>query len=157
MTIDARHIRVKSGGGLETDGDELVAEDVSGKVYRAAAQTISNNQITAVTFETESFDTDGMVDISGQPTRVTIQTTGKYQIGGSCRFGDSATGNRVVFIVKNGSDRVAAQAIGPNSGSSFGTNPYMSCGNVLELTAGDYLELNVWQDSSGDLDLLGGE
>lgn len=120
----------------------------------AARISQSGNQVvppvtdTVVTFNTEEFDTDNMVNIAGAPTRITIVTAGLYMVGGQIR--ESASAGAIpsyAKIRKNGvlpyvsqdsmTDRVASQS------SHIYTQCFESC------IAGDYFELFSSQDSGG--------
>ncbi len=121
--------------------------EVGARAYNSGAQSISNNTTTAVTFDSESYDTSGIHSTSSNTSRLTAPTAGKYLISGNACFDANAAGVRLFHVYVNGfmvaSDR-------PTSiGAIFGT-----CGSVntvYSMNAGDYAELYVFQNSGGSL------
>jgi len=116
-------------------------------------QTISNATDTAVTFNAEVFDTDGFHSTSTNTSRVTIPAGlgGKYLVTCGSNWATNATGRRQTFVLLNGANDVIAKA-GTIPGSSAGVvGLYGSA--VVNLTAGDYIELMVQQSSGGSLDM----
>ena len=123
-------------------------------LYNAANQTISNSTATAVTFASETLDTDNFHSTSSNTSRITIPTgkAGKYLIQGRILWVANATSYRYTSIAKNGTQVVR------NYGGNFGTvdtpnNIYA----ILDLAVGDYVELLVYQNSGGNLDVTGNE
>lgn len=122
------------------------------QVQLSAAQ---NHATTAtyipVAFDAESVDTDGMHDPVTLNTRLTIQTPGKYQVGGQVLFAFNATGRRIARLVVN---NTGAGALGAGEAVPFPT----PAGTVvlvepmeLSLVAGDYIEMQAYQASGGAL------
>ena len=73
--------------------------------YLSATQTISNDTVTVVQFNTESFDTDSAYDNSTY--RFTPQTAGKYYVYAGILHNPSSSNNiqqASIFIRKNGTD-----------------------------------------------------
>jgi hypothetical protein len=126
---------------------------VGASVYASALQAISNATGTDITFNTESIDTDSFHSTVTNTTRFTIPAGlgGKYLVSGSVRFNPNATGRRLVGIEKNGGTGVTYE--GTPGASSFITLPVQG---IFTLAAADYVELNVYQDSGGTLNTLGG-
>ena len=91
MTIDARHLRKKVGGGIIADGDELALDETFGrladigcKLGCSAGPTIPTGVDTAIEFNTVIWDTDGIVPDPTPPIAgMTIQTAGKYIVTGT--------------------------------------------------------------------------
>ena len=121
-------------------------------VKRTANKTISNNTATKVDFDAENFDTNGFHDNVTNNTRLTIPTgqDGYYLITWNTIFAGNTTGYRAARIYKNG-----ASALG--TGAITGLTTYTPAGNqlVLNLVATDYIELEVLQNSGGNLTLYG--
>lgn len=64
------------------------------RVYHNATQTSANGGVsTAMTFNSERYDTDQMHDTVTNPTRITIRTPGKYSVGANLLYPVDGTGN----------------------------------------------------------------
>ncbi len=119
-----------------------------GKVYRTTNQTISDTTATAISFDTELFDTNALVNIGGNPTRITIATSGSYVFGAHVLW-DNAAGRRFLYITKNGSSELTGCDIHTSNEEaecSFSMTDYF--------TAGDYIELWAYQTTGGNLDVI---
>lgn len=68
------------------------------------SQAVTINTTTALTFATEIYDNDNMVDIAVAPTVLTIQTAGAYLVWGAYRMldGFATLTSAVVILTKNG-------------------------------------------------------
>jgi hypothetical protein len=120
--------------------------------YKSAVQSINNSTWTALTFDTENFDTNTFHDNSTNNTRLTIPTGkgGYYSIGGNIVFAGNATGIRAVGIYKNGSAFVYVSGIPGGVASDIRAN----FAYVMSLTAGDYVEVYALQTSGGALNIM---
>ncbi len=116
-------------------------------------QTISNSTSTALSFDQELFDTNTMHDNSTNNSRVTIKRTGYYLINGAIRWETTSSGgyNRKISIYKNGSE-VFTNIILPTT-TSASNAPSQTITAMLLLAVNDYIELYVYQDSGGNLDV----
>jgi hypothetical protein len=113
-------------------------------------QTIANNTNTALTFDSEFFDTDGFHSTSTNTSRITIPAGlgGYYSIvTTACTWDINGTGKRGLGIYKNGASLTSSLEIIP-SASIYVSN---SLSTVLNLSAGDYIELYAIQTSGGNL------
>lgn len=111
-----------------------------------SAQTIANNSLTAVTWETENWDTNSFHSTSTNTSRITIPAGlgGLYQVNGFISFqSGSATGTRDVYMGVNGGNYYAAGRIQGNASHEL----IVSVNAVLQLAAGDYVEIFVYQNS----------
>lgn len=119
----------------------------STRIYRTTAQTVGNNTLTAVSFTTEAYDV-GSLWTAGSPTRVTINETGTWVFTAHVGW-SGGSAKRYTYIRVNGTTTVAA-------GNTNGVNDPQSVATVYRVTAGDYVECMVLQDSGGNLDTLTG-
>jgi len=115
---------------------------VACRVYKSSGQTVGTTY-TALTFDTESFDTDTMHDNATNNTRITIPTTDYYLIGGLCTTDGNANGGAQVRL--NGTTLIGTNANG-NAASSVQNGGHTS--TIYSLTAGDYVELLGYFGSS---------
>jgi hypothetical protein len=117
----------------------------------ATVYSVSNNSATDIPFDTESHDTDNMVDIAGNPTRITIQTDGEYDVTFWGYYASNATGKRWAAIYQGGSVLIAVDSGNAVNGTIHGLNLSVR----LDLVAGNYLTIKTFQDSGGGLNVAG--
>lgn len=124
------------------------ASAVGCSVYKSGTQAITKDAFTAVTFDSEDFDTSSMHDTSSNTSRITIPSTGFYLFGGSVHWtsgGDGSTAFPLLYVRSGGSTpRTSAdgqfQIVGPLVQSVSGG---------AYLTANDYIELVVMTGRTG--------
>lgn len=129
-----------------------IAVPPSASVYNNANISIPNITVTALTFNSEDWDTEGIHSTASDTDRLTCVTPGRYHIWANVAFAGNATGNRFVNIYLNGLANSVASAALPNSGAAVSTRVPIATEWVL--SAGDYLLCAVYQDSGGDLNVL---
>ena len=151
---------VAAGDVYTAAAHNIIATDVNNfivppmcRLVCAASQTITTATDTLVTLGTNEFDTDSM-GTTGASAKITINTTGIYQVSYSITLGPNAGGTfRAATIVKNGTGS-------PNAGTGlfWGTAPFSGAytttfrgSGLLSLTAADYLQLSVYQDSGSSV------
>ena len=113
-------------------------------------QTLSNAVDTAITWQSEDFDTDGFHSTATNTSRFTIPSGkgGKYLITGQLSFDVNATGSRTVSLFKNGSQINLLAQVPAAPGSKF-TGVVFSI--IVALVATDYVEIYGGQNSGGNL------
>jgi hypothetical protein len=116
-------------------------------LYKSATQSTTHGTSVAVTFDSESFDTDGFHSNVTNNSRVTIPSglDGKYRVSGNITYAAiNSTLARGALLYKNGSlFNQLARVAGPSSASIDCTVPFNF---VIDLVAGDYIELYARQD-----------
>ena len=112
-------------------------------IFGTGTQTITNNTQTAITWNSENFDTDGFHSTSTNTSRITIPAgkAGKYLISGLIEVSNTTTGNWQLSIYKNGSIN---RGFTLDSDDSY---PSVQLSHVLDLIATDYVEIFIWQNS----------
>jgi len=122
------------------------------QVQFTGTQSIANDAYTAVTWNTENFDTDAMHSLVTNTSRITIASgkDGYYWIYGFVNY-ENQTGRRILAIRKNGAETIGFE-VGITA-SSPNTNPCVGVYQVLDLDAGDYLELFTYQNSGGSINI----
>lgn len=116
-------------------------------ISRSSAQSIANNTITALTFDTEQYDTDTMHSTVSSTSRVTATTEGLYAMTASVQFAANTTGVRTVSIVLNNATTLVTQ-----DAENLGVNAIkLNVATQYFLSTGDYVEVQVRQDSGGAL------
>lgn len=143
---------ISLGAALGFTGSQAIRLDgIVCKVHKTAEQTISHNTSTIVTFDAETFDPSNFHDNSTNNSRITVGTTGKYLVVALAQFNSSAVGIRALRFFVNGVNTFSATVQPVNGGGTDVMGIY-----YINLTAGDYVEMGVFQTSGGDLGLAGG-
>lgn len=121
------------------------------RVYGSANQSINTATVTALSFNTERYDTDTMHDNSTNPTRITCKTAGTYSLKGMIGWAANATGWRACYLRINGSTYIAA--LRANSTGAVDAN-YFIISTDYVMAVNDYAELAVEQNSGGALNVI---
>jgi hypothetical protein len=114
-------------------------------------QSIANNTSTDLTFNAETFDTDAFHDNSTNTARITIPAgkAGKYKITGHVEWDNNATGQRNIYIFKNDTSQIATTTM-PGQSINFD----LEVNTLADLIVGDYITLQVYQNSGGSRDVF---
>jgi hypothetical protein len=118
----------------------------------SGSQTISNNTQTKKTFTgADVYDTDAFHDPSSNDTRITIPAGlgGYYLIYGAVTWDNNTSGRRYITFTKNNADlNFTANAFSTATNTIY---PTSMVSVVVNLSAGDYIELEIWQSTGGNL------
>lgn len=119
-------------------------------VANLVAQSISNAAWNTQLFDTDQDDALGFHDTAANTSRLTVPAgrAGLYLLAANVQFATNATGARFVRLLLNGTNQVAifnSPAVG-----GFATRALVVA--LRRLVAGDYLEVQVYQDSGAALD-----
>lgn len=112
-------------------------------------ENINNNSFTALTFDTEQYDNNGMHSLLSNLNRITIQTAGEYLIEGFINWTANGTGIRSLKITKNSGLTLLSEIDSSNIGSA--NSMYMQITAKAKLAVNDYIELYVYQNSGAAL------
>jgi hypothetical protein len=124
------------------------------RLTNSVAQVLTNDTFTAIAFDTQRWQRGGIHSTTTNNTRITISDTGKWLVGGNLGYEPHATGRRMILIRVDGTVYETAIA-NPGFAPSVGLgNLGLATNTVLDLTAGQYVELIGYQSSGGDLDIL---
>jgi hypothetical protein len=146
----------------ETTGIKWAAPAASGfvgcKAYLSGNQSITNNTATALTYGSESFDTDAFHSTSTNTSRFTIPSGkgGKYSFDAQVQFNQVAgaeAGLRSAAFFKNGTQVTAGVLMNTSTDESTA----FTLSYVADLVATDYVELFVFQTQGGSVNCSGGE
>lgn len=119
------------------------------RVYHNAAQSIANNTLTYLAFNSERFDTDTMHDNTTNNSRLTCNTAGIYHIWCNIAFASDADGSRHIYLVVNHSGTAIAFSYQKATGYVR-----MQCSAPYALEVGDYVEIAVLHDAGAALDVV---
>jgi hypothetical protein len=148
-------LKVNSGATAPEWGSASAAAFVGCTAYKATtSQSISNATDTAITYNTEEFDTDGFHSTSSNTSRFTIPSgkAGKYLIVATATTA-VGSGPRQIQVKKNGGTDQLSTLL--NAASTYSTQIGIS--GILDLADADYLELFIYQESGGSLNALAGQ
>jgi len=135
---------------LRDSKGQVVGFVPAARVYHSVAQSIASATTTYLSFDSERFDTDGIHDPVTNNSRLTCQTAGKYFISATILWGSNTTGYRQLGLRLNGVTTIALDRRNTNA-TAF--NPAMTVSTLYNLSAGDYVETQVYQNSGGALDV----
>ena len=136
--------------------------------FRSAAQSITNNIDTAISFNAELYDYGGTVqpihDNAVNPTRFTVPNgVTRIRIKAGIMWQVNGTGQRRIRILRNGSSSNPLEVgwntaspmeiIQDAAGGGFETGQQIET-PALAVGAGDYFELYAFQNSGGALNAL---
>lgn len=133
--------------------DNLLAlrSHIGARAYHNANQSITSATLTVLALNSERYDTDTIHDTATNNSRLTCKTAGVYAISGNVSFAANATGLRELDILLNGATMIASKTVG-NVGGTVATIVDVGCDYLLAVN--DYVELRVYQDSGGALNVL---
>jgi hypothetical protein len=117
-------------------------------VSRAAAQSISHNTTTTITFTAKSYDPLSLVDIAGSPTRITLKESGIYILSAGGQWA-AGTLERQILMISGGSD------IGHRELAAVGVTDQCTQGLCIRVLAGAFYEMQVFQFSGASLNISG--
>ena len=124
------------------------------RVTATAAQSLTNNTVTKLTFNTasatptsDSYDPQAWFDNAND--RITVGQAGFYNITANVSFATNATGRRLVQILVNGADRGSVQMT-----ASTASTTIISVSTNIYLAATDYVEVHALQQSGGALNTV---
>jgi hypothetical protein len=139
-----------SGMSLEVDSTTSTGLAWKGAITCAAISTtvftIANATFTTLTFDSELWDTDAMHSTSTNTSRITVPKTGYYRVELQGIWQSNSNANRGARILKNGSTFFTQFQEAQNIGDLQFYYPY-----TMQLTAGDYVEVQMYQDSGTSL------
>lgn len=113
--------------------------------------SISDATVTAITWNTETFDTDGFHSTSSNTSRMTIPSgkAGKYLVTAQLFMTMNDTKQLIFYLYKNGSVIARAQ-----NQSGSGNNLSVNYSDLYDLAVGDYLEVYMFQNNGSATDLV---
>ena len=125
------------------------------RLTKSIGQTISNNTDTMVSWDVETFDVGGYHDNSTNNTRVTIPSgkAGYYQINATLDYAANGTGQRVITLAKNGTNRAYNLNIIRAVNAGGYTSVFYS--DIVYGAVADYFEISTFQDSGGNVNIIG--
>ena len=155
-----------SGGGTPVSAARLgvieegildVSQAPCVRAFHSVAQTSTTGVFLAVALDSERVDQAGgaasnMHDNATNNSRLTCRYAGVYQITGMIQFVANANGVRLAQIVLNGTTTIGRTEQW-NTGGGDATAVMVT--SLWPLAVNDYVQLNGYQNSGGNLDIQG--
>ncbi len=142
---------------IERDADRLrnlIVGVIGARVYNDAAITIGTGAATALTFNSERFDSDTIHSTALNTSRLTATTPGVYLVFGHVEWiKDAGVGYRLLAIRWHDTSAATDTYIASTRSLPGTVNWQMSISTVYELDQDDYMELIVYQNTGGDLNI----
>lgn len=123
-------------------------------VTQSATQTLTTSTWTAITYDQTVVDTYGGHSNSTNNSRYTAQVAGWYIVFGSACYAVNTTGQRGAAIAKNGTRVQGAAGFAQATSALSTATP--SPPTIVYLAAGDYVEIQAYQSSGGNLATVSG-
>lgn len=129
-----------------------VFEPNTASAVRTTGQSIPNLAITMVTWESADWDTKpgGVAQYSA--TGLTVRQAGLYRIEAIWPWPDKNTGDRALYVYKNGT--ATANVIDAEADSAKGGDHVTRLSGTFKFAAGDVIRIGVFQGSGAAM--LGG-
>ncbi len=115
--------------------------------------SIPYNALTKVAFTVEKFDTDQCHDNVTDNTKLVCKTEGYYLVTYRIMWGGATGGRRICELYYNVTTRILADEDTPGSSGEL----TLGKSTVLYLLVGDTLELAVYHDHGGGLNIVGSD
>jgi hypothetical protein len=125
------------------------------RLTKSAPQSVGSSGVTALTFDTEGYDTDAYHDTGSNTSRVTVPASkaGKFLATAYVSFAANAAGRRGAWFRLNGTTILDGWQGNTNTTSGGITENTISM--QRDLIDADYLELVVYQESTVSLNVDG--
>lgn len=121
---------------------------VGARVFNSAAESISNNLLTTLTFDSERYDYGGFHSTSVNTSRLTCPVAGIYAVTAHVRWESNNSGHRHLEFLANGVS-IGVLAIP----AVQGTTHHMSFAAIYAMAAAEYFEVTVFQSSGTSLNI----
>ena len=138
---------VKRVSDLET---RPVIPTSGARVLATVNQSIPNNTLTAVNFNSERYDDDNYHDNAVNNTRLTVPFSGRVAIGCNIAFQTSGVGIRIVAIRLN----LAASIVQVNVNAVSGAETFINPSADYPVAPNDFFEVVVLQTSGVNLNVV---
>jgi hypothetical protein len=142
-------VNTSTSTGLEWAADSTTPTFAGARLFNVGSITLSNNTVTELTYDSETYDTDGFHSTSTNTARITVPAgkAGYYLIYASVEFNSNVTGARELQVRKNGSLTNSSGFYQGFSSGGFIAN----VSSLIYLDVADYVSIYALQSSGGNL------
>src|SRR3990167_3323448 len=149
--------RISLKGGAEGDvlvrrtgrpfGASCEGGGIAARVYNSGALSVLTNSSTALTFDSERYDTDNIHSVVSATGRLTCVTPGKYFIHGHITWtaNTDVDDRSVLFVRLNGATNIGSTSIARTAIMATRSMD-QSVATIYDLAVGDYVELVAYQN-----------
>lgn len=119
------------------------------RVFNSGNISVNNNAVTALTFDSERFDTDSMHSVATNTSRITINTAGVYLITGHVIWGADTDYTRrfIDFFVSNATI-IARQEMDFTTPAINASGEAWSLASIYKFAVNDYVEFRAFQQNT---------
>lgn len=151
FSLSDRKLYVKDNNSIVSGS---FPQEQTARIYNNANLVCATGVWTALTFNTERWDTEGLHSGVSNTGRLTIPEDGRYIVGFQALMDPNITGTvRAAGISKNGvvgvGILIGVQYLPPILGGVFETP--LNVVTLHDFIAGDYVLASIFQDSGGNL------
>lgn len=153
LSADVDQLLTCTASGFYATEPTSLSNPPACQVYHQQPQSIANNTLTTLAFNTEMYDTDTMHDITTNNGRITFTTAGIYIVTLNCTWKNTtaATGDRIAQIRKNATTVLAYES--KRAGGADLLHGHSICIEI-SVAAADYVEARVQQTSGAALNII---
>jgi fluoride ion exporter CrcB/FEX len=112
-------------------------------------QTIGDNTTPVLTFDVVRRNPSGMYVAATSTNKIFCVRPGDYDFFAASTFMPNPNGSRFINFLVNGTEVRAREERGANQATGRGTT--VSTFDTLSLDTGDFVQVQVWQNSGGNL------
>lgn len=124
------------------------------RVKNSTNQSVPNEAIKVLSWDTEVYDTNGIHSTTTNPSRFTCQTAGYYLVMAGVCFLANTNGYREVDLVMNGQYGVDSTILSLSKGhASPAESTTLVNSTPVYMNVGDYVEVIAVQNSGSSLDV----
>jgi hypothetical protein len=149
MRVEGTTIATLNAAGLTLTGALFGSTAIGARVYRSTTQSIGSGSYAALSWDTELADTDSCW-AAANPTHLTATHAGYYNVGAHVTW---ASAPSVVWYIR----------IRDQDGNTIAANTYLAgaivggiTAGMVYLAAGDYVTVEVYQNSGAAINLRAG-
>lgn len=124
------------------------------RAERSTGQSLTGGVTTAMIWQTEVFDDNGMIDIAGNPTRITVPIgVTRVCVDAGIDTGSVSQATIQVGITKNGGGLIGESFVGIEGAFGGSKGISLSTG-IINVVAGDFFEVKVVMPSTDTIDAV---
>ena len=120
------------------------------RAFNSADISVASATVTALTLNSTRYDTDNTMHDPVNTSRLVCRSAGRYHISANIQWAGNATGQRQLRIVLNNSV-IIGWVSQLNNGAGIAVIQSVGCDYTMVAT--DYVEIQVYQDSGGALNI----